>query len=73
MIKPYFETKRGKLYHGDCLDVLPGLEAKSVQMCVTSPPYYGLRAYLPHTVRLLIEKKPSNLKCSEVLEVIFDE
>lgn len=23
-----------------------------VQCCVTSPPYFGLRAYLPNTVRL---------------------
>ena len=30
---------------GDVRDVLPKLEAKSVQMCVTSPPYWGLRDY----------------------------
>ena len=30
---------------GDCLDILPTLEAESVQCCVTSPPYYGLRDY----------------------------
>lgn len=31
--------------HGNCLDVLPTLEAGSVQCCVTSPPYFGLRDY----------------------------
>ncbi len=30
---------------GDCRDVLPTLEAGSVQMCVTSPPFWGLRSY----------------------------
>lgn len=30
---------------GDCLDVLPTLEAGGVQCCVTSPPYWGLRDY----------------------------
>ena len=30
---------------GDCLEILPTLEAESVQCCVTSPPYYGLRDY----------------------------
>ena len=33
------------IYCGDCLEVLPTLEAESVQCCVTSPPYYGLRDY----------------------------
>jgi DNA modification methylase len=30
---------------GDCRDILPTLEAESVQTCVTSPPYWGLRDY----------------------------
>jgi DNA modification methylase len=30
---------------GDCRAVLPTLEAGSVQCCVTSPPYWGLRDY----------------------------
>ena len=33
------------IYTGDCLEILPTLEAESVQCCVTSPPYYGLRDY----------------------------
>lgn len=32
---------------GDCRDTLSTLPAQSVQCCVTSPPYFGLRAYLP--------------------------
>jgi DNA modification methylase len=30
---------------GDCLDILPTLPSESVQMCCTSPPYWGLRDY----------------------------
>jgi DNA modification methylase len=33
------------LRQGCCQDVLPTLEAESVQCVVTSPPYYGLRDY----------------------------
>ena len=30
---------------GNCLDILPIMEAGSVNCCVTSPPYFGLRDY----------------------------
>lgn len=33
------------ILHGDCRAVLPTLTDCSVQCCVTSPPYYGLRDY----------------------------
>ncbi|MGH9820738.1 MAG: DNA-methyltransferase [Pyrinomonadaceae bacterium] len=32
-------------FNGDCLELLPKLDAESVQCCVTSPPYWGLRDY----------------------------
>ena len=34
-----------RLLYGDCRAVLPTIESDSVQCCVTSPPYYGLRDY----------------------------
>jgi DNA modification methylase len=34
-----------RILAGDCREVLPTLEARSVQCCVTSPPYWGLRDY----------------------------
>jgi len=34
-----------RILTGDCLSILPTLEDKSVQTCVTSPPYFGLRDY----------------------------
>ena len=36
---------RLEFLEGDCLDILPILEAGSVQCCVTSPPYWRLRDY----------------------------
>ena len=49
---PYYETELGKLYHGDALEVLKSLPNGIVQTCVTSPPYWGLRSYLPDRVVL---------------------
>jgi DNA modification methylase len=42
---------------GDCLDVLPTLPAESIQVCVTSPPYWGLRDY-DHPNQIGIEPSP---------------
>ncbi len=39
MIEPYYETKLGKLYHGDCLSIMKKMESNSVDLVVTSPPY----------------------------------
>ena len=33
------------ILQGDCLEVLQGMQSESVQTCVTSPPYWGLRDY----------------------------
>ncbi len=35
------------ILQGDCREVLKTLPDESVQCCVSSPPYYGLRSYLP--------------------------
>ena len=35
------------ILHGDCRDTLKTLPENSVHCCVTSPPYWGLRSYLP--------------------------
>lgn len=46
-----------KILEGDVLETLKQIEAGSVQTCVTSPPYYGLRSYL---------KKDDPLKALEI-------
>ena len=33
------------IHVGHCLDVLSALPSDSIDCCVTSPPYYGLRKY----------------------------
>lgn len=42
---PYFTDDTVTLWHGDALEILTGLPDQSVDCCVTSPPYYGLRDY----------------------------
>ena len=39
-MKPYYKTKLGKLYHGDCLEIMPQFE--KVDLILTDPPY-GVR------------------------------
>lgn len=36
-----------KILHGDCRETLRQVPDGSVHCCVTSPPYWGLRSYLP--------------------------
>lgn len=41
----YFNNEQWALMQGDCLDSLRRLSDQSIQCCVTSPPYFGLRDY----------------------------
>jgi DNA modification methylase len=45
MIEPYYDSTEGRIYLGSSLDVLKAMPDQSVHMCVTSPPYWGLRDY----------------------------
>jgi site-specific DNA-methyltransferase (cytosine-N4-specific) len=47
----------GMILRGDCRVMLPTLAAESVQTCVTSPPYYGLRDY-GHDAQIGMEETP---------------
>jgi len=42
---PYYKSKHGVLYQGDCLEVLRDLPSESVDVAITSPPYFQLRDY----------------------------
>lgn len=44
-VEPSFRTELGELYVGDCLNVLRGMRASSVDLVVTSPPYDGQPKY----------------------------
>ena len=45
MIKPYYQDNTTTILHGDCMEQMRTMEAQSVNCCVTSPPYFGLRDY----------------------------
>lgn len=45
MSAPYYADDTVTLHHGDALAVLRTLPDASVDCCVTSPPYFGLRDY----------------------------
>jgi site-specific DNA-methyltransferase (adenine-specific) len=38
-MNPYFETERGKLYHGDCLEVMKIFPENHFSSMITDPPY----------------------------------
>lgn len=48
-IKPYYSTDRGDLYHADCLDILPLIPDKTVDLVLTDPPY-GIGVYANGTM-----------------------
>ena len=52
---------------GDCRETMRRWAESGVkaQMCVTSPPYFGLRSYMPDAVRLrddLTEEERNNIE-----------
>jgi site-specific DNA-methyltransferase (adenine-specific) len=38
-MKPYYENENGKLYHGDCFEIMPHLENKSIDTIISDIPY----------------------------------
>lgn len=48
MILPSFQTPQVTVYIGSALNILKQIESNSVNTCVTSPPYFRLRSYLPN-------------------------
>ncbi len=49
--------KNLQILTGDSLTILPTLEAESIQSCITSPPYWGLRDY-KHSAQIGAEASP---------------
>lgn len=67
-----------KIHTGDCLEVLKTFEDDSIDCCITSPPYYGLRDYgnagqigLEETAQLYVAKMVKVFK--EVKRVLKKE
>lgn len=59
-----------KIYQGNCLEVLKTMPDESVNCCITSPPYYGLRDY-DVDGQIGIEDSPK--KYVEKLVKVFEE
>jgi len=53
------EMSNLQILTGDSLTILPTMAAESVQCCVTSPPYWGLRDY-EHPAQIGTEPSPEN-------------
>lgn len=64
---PYFQTPSVTLYNRECLAGLRELPDQSVQTCVTSPPYFGLRNY-GHLEQIGLEPTP-DLFVAKMVEV----
>ena len=66
------QTVRGdsQILNGDSLAVLPTLTTESIQCCVTSPPYWGLRDY-DHPAQIGAEPSPEQYV--ENLVAVFRE
>ena len=62
---PFHEEPRARLFVGDASAVLAGMPAESVQCCVTSPPYWGLRDYGAEG-QLGLEPTPEEYVCNMV-------
>jgi DNA modification methylase len=59
ILTPGFGDSRNSatIYIGDCIESLKSMPEKSVQTCITSPPYWGLRDY-GHDGQIGLEQTP---------------
>lgn len=69
-MNPCYETPTISIFNGDCLEVLQTLPDQSVNCCVTSPPYWGLRDY-GVAGQLGLERTPEEYV--EKMVVVFEE
>lgn len=51
-----------RVHFGDCLETLRRMPDGIVNTCVTSPPYFGLRSYMPNAVKLRGDINPEELE-----------
>jgi DNA modification methylase len=57
---PVFDRDGIRLFHGDCLSVMAGMEAGSVDAIVTSPPYWGAVRDYGDPGQLGLEREPAD-------------
>jgi len=56
-MEPYYQDDRLTILHGDCIEQMRTMPGESVNCCVTSPPYFGLRDY-GHDGQIGLENTP---------------
>tara|TARA_B100001175_G_scaffold58655_1_gene47411 strand:- start:515 stop:1489 length:975 start_codon:yes stop_codon:yes gene_type:complete len=68
-------TVKDTILYGDCRETLKNLTNLSVQTCVTSPPYYGLRDYGGEQSQIGQEQTPEDYikQLVEVFSVVRDK
>jgi len=61
------QQQGSRIEFGDCRETMRRWAAEGVkaQMCVTSPPYFGLRSYMPDAVRLRDDLSEESKKAIE--------
>lgn len=59
-----------EIRQGDCLDLLKQMEDESINCCITSPPYWGLRDY-GHSGQIGLEVTPQEYV--EKMRLVFSE
>ncbi len=57
--KKFKASENLEILTGDCLSILPSIASESIQCCVTSPPYWGLRDY-DHPAQIGAEHSPED-------------
>ena len=68
-------TLKDTILYGDCRETLNNLTNLSVQMCVTSPPYYGLRDYGGEKSQIGQEQTPEDFidELVKVFRIVRDK
>ena len=63
------------ILYGDCRETLKNLTNLSIQTCITSPPYYGLRDYGGEKSQIGQEQTPEDYinELVEVFRVVRDK
>lgn len=73
-VEPYFCTRHGALWNGDCLDVLPGIVSNSIDTVFADPPFNLGKVYGEKCVDRMHEKeylvwcKKWLIECARVLK-----
>lgn len=71
MIKPYYDKDGITIYNGDCLEVMKQFKDGSIDMIMTSPPYWTQRSYGNGENEIGLENTPKAY--IDVLVKIFNE